>query len=413
MVAVQGPRGSPLRREHQLTASGNRRAFLAAAYGHAGCHASKLALPLVTLTAGAQSFDVTIERFGWTLTAFTLGMGASSVPAGLMGDRFGTGRVLTAYFWALALAAVACSQAQGFVPFLVAHAALGCAAGLFHPAGLGLISLVTPGPELGRAMGLFGVAGSVGLAFMPLAMGSALGWRAGFLMLAGAGVVGALACHHGLRTGWLPAGAGAAPTAMERVGARNDKLLGLLLVIMGVNAFVAAGWEAIFPQTVADQGLVALEDWHITTLVLVVGGVGQYVGGLLARDSFAAARLAVILVVQCLVLLGTATALDRGMLPFMFLMSFAFLNYGTQPIENKLLAAFTSSRRRATAYSLKFLVALLVAAPAPWIVARLYDGASLPQPSFRMLSVVTLVAVFAGWLFLKGSRGKKAAGSAA
>jgi len=364
-------------------------------------------LPLVTLMVGAESFGVTPERMGWCLSAFVLGMGATSLPAGLASDRFGSGRVLTAYFWALAVAALACGQAQGFGAFLMAHAALGCAAGLFHPAGLGLVSLVTPAPQLGRAMGLFGVAGSLGMALMPLAMGSALGWRAGFSMLAVAACVGAVVCHRGLRSGWLPAAAQGTPTTLQRAGDRQNELLLLLLVIMGVNAFVASGWEAVFPQTVADQGLVVLENWQIATGVLVVGGVGQYIGGLLARDAFAASRLAVILVIQALVLLGTATALDEGVLPFMFLGSFAFLNHGTQPMENRLLAAFTSSRRRSSAYALKFVVALMVAAPAPWMVAGMYEQTGQPQSAFRLLSAITLVGVFAAWLFLRGGRSGK------
>lgn len=403
MDAVPGARGAPLGREHPL----NRGAFLAAAFGHATCHGAKLALPLVTLTVGAESFGVEPSRVGWAVSAFTLAMGAASVPAGLAGDRWGTGRLLTAYFWVLAAAGVACGLAQGFGPFLAAHVALGLAAGLFHPAGLGLISLVTPREEIGRAMGLFGVAGSVGLACMPLVMGvsdAPQGWRLGFFVLGAAGLFGALACHVGLRAGWLPSGTGAAPHALQRDGTRKNGLLVLLLVIMSVNAFISSGWETLFPQTVSDQGLLSLEPWVISTGVLVVGGIGQYVGGILARDTFAAMRLAVILVIQCLVLLGTATALDSDMLPFAFLGSFAFLNYGTQPIENRLLAAFTSARRRSSAYALKFVVALVVATPSAWIVARMYDDHGEPQAAFRMLSAVSLVAVFAGYFFLRRRR---------
>lgn len=381
-----------------------RGAFLAACYGHALCHASKVALPLVTLAVGAEAFAVTPVQMGWAVSAFILAMGASSVPAGLLGDRYGSGRVLLVYFWLFALGAAACALSQTYAQFLAAQVLLGLASGLFHPAGLGLVSLVTPAAGLGRAMGLFGVAGSVGLAFMPVAMGSSLGWRTGFLALAAAGLVGAVAASAGLRMGWLPVGNEASAKALKREGERSNRLLVLLLLVMSVNAFVASGWETIFPQTVADQGLAAVEPWMVSTFVLVVGGVGQYVGGLLARDGLAASRLAILLVIQCLMLLGTAAALDSEMLPFMFLGSFAFLNYGTQPIENRLLAAFTSTRRRSTAYALKFVVALAVAAPAPSIVAHLYEDSGGSQSAYRMLSAVALGAVFAGYLFLRQGR---------
>ena len=355
----------------------------------------------------ASDFGVSIGQMGWALSAFVLAMGASSLPAGLLGDRWGTGRLLTLYYWLLAATALACMGAESFTAFLIAHGLLGFAAGCFHPAALGLVSLVTPSARLGKAMGWFGVWGSVGTAFAPLAMGSAFGWRAGFGMLSATALAGALACHVGLARGWLPVGRqdAADERALQRDPAQGRSLLMLLLVVMSVNAFLSTGWEAVFPQTIDDQGITVIRPWVIATFILVVGGFGQYIGGILARDAYATSRFAVILVVQCLVLLGTAMAIDRQLLPFAFLASFAFFNYGTQPIENRLLAAHTSTRRRATAYALKFVVALLVAAPAPLIVTTMYESGG-SAPVYRMLSTLAMVAVFFGYLLLRGERRK-------
>jgi MFS family permease len=340
------------------------------------------------------------------LTAFLVGMGCSSLPSGLAGDRWGTVRVLMVFFGLTAAAALGCGLSESFGAFLVAHAMLGVAAGLFHPAGLGLLSLSVESNELGSTMGKFGVIGSLGMIFMPFMVNSSLGWRAGYLGLAGGAAAMLVVCVALSRAGVL---IDERPPEEQQAKLSGPSLLNwrvaltLLLGAMGVNAFLSSGWESIYLETIRDVGLIVLEDKTVASGVLVVGALGQYVGGLLARDAFTASRYAVILVLQALVLLGTATALDRSMLPFMLLGSFAFFNTMTMPMENRLLAGYTSTRRRSTAYAFKFVVALLIAAPAPWLAHEFYDGVA-SQPVYRLLSLAGLVGVFAGYFFLRSTR---------
>lgn len=421
MEPVQAARGAPLGREHDLSpadgssaAAAPRAAFWVAAAGHALCHGSKVALPLITLTVAAEAFGVGLEAMGWAISAYVLGMGLASVPAGLAGDRWGTIPVLIGYGLLSGVAALACATAGSFGTFLAAHAVLGLAAGMFHPAGLGLLTLALPEREQGRAMGLFGVAGSVGMVAMPPLVGSSWGWRAAFFALGMGGFALALASWLLARRGHLhdsrPRGARAAAAPREAPARASNAPLILLLVAMSGNAFLNSGWETVFPETVAATGLLVLDDTAILVGILLVGGVGQYVGGMLSRDQFTAPRFAVILVLQVLILLGTAAALDRGLLPFAFLGSFAFLNYMTQPMENRLLAGLTSTRRRATAFALKFLCALVIASPAPRLMAGLVEGSAETAPGYRLLSALGLIGVFAAYFLLRQQRLARRAG---
>lgn len=398
--------GTPFGGQHNLNHS-SRAIFWVTSLGHAICHGSKVALPLIPLSAAADDFGVGISRMGSALTAFLIGMGCSSLPSGLASDRWGTVWVLMVFFGLTAVAAVGCGLAESFGEFLFAHALLGVAAGLFHPAGLGLLSLSVESDQLGSTMGKFGVIGSVGVIGVPFLVNTSLGWRAGYLGLAGAALMMLLVSVILSRVGLLidrRLSPGAAPEPAE-MGALDLRIpLLLLLLAMGVNAFLSSGWEAIFPETIKDVGLIVFENKTVACGILVVGAIGQYVGGLLARDVFTASRYSVILVLQTLVLLGTAAAIDRSMLPFMLLGSFALFNTMTMPMENRLLAGFTSTRRRASAYACKFVVALLIASPAPWLAARLYDGAPDSQGVYRFLSIVGLVGVFAGYFFLRTTR---------
>ena len=129
-----------------------------ASTGHGLCHASKLVLN-VSLAVAAADLGVGLVRMSLALTAFNLAMGVASLPAGLLADRYGTSRVLLAFFWLLAAGALLCSLSQGYATFLVAHALLGAAAGLYHPPGMALISLTASREGMGPALGLHGVAG--------------------------------------------------------------------------------------------------------------------------------------------------------------------------------------------------------------------------------------------------------------
>lgn len=366
----------------------------------------------MTLSVAASEFEVGEPRIGLAISAYTLAMAASSVPAGLLGDRFGQGKVLVAFFWLLAAAAVGCALAPTYGVLLVAHAGLGLAAGLFHPAALSLVSLSVERAQLGRAMGTFGLVGGIGWFVVPELMNTGLGWRLGFIVIAAVGVVGAVVTHVMMARGLVlgaavsqdPASAGD-PNSTDAEGHRTRLLLVSVLGAMGINAFLLDGFLPMFPETVNSLGTSIVQEHSLISLVMGVGAIGQYMGGILARDRFAGSRYAVLLLLQPLTLLSLAYSLDEPAWPFMLMGSFAFMNFMTQPIENKLLAVYTSSRRRATAFALKFVVALVIASPAGWLVATLYAGDGWGFPHiYRMLALVGMLGVFAGYVFLRQAR---------
>ncbi len=386
-----------------------------------------MALPAITLSVAARDFEVGEPQIGLALSAYTVGMALSSVPAGLLGDRFGPTKVLAAFFWLLAAAALGCAFAPTYGLLLIAHSLLGLSAGLFHPAGLSLVSLSVEPSRLGRAMGSFGLIGGLGWFSVPLLMNTGMGWRTGFQVIAAASALGAVVTHvmvarglvqwgttehgstpegsAGATTPGASPGRAPAPASLAGTGRARIILLVSLLAAMGINAFSMDGFLVMFPETVNSLGTWIVEEHVLIASVMAVGALGQYVGGFLARDQFAASRYAVLLVLQPLTLFSLAQSLGEPAWPFMLMGSFAFLNFMTQPIENKLLAVYTSARRRATAFAFKFVVALLVASPAAVLVATLFAEERWGFPAiYRVLSSVGMLGVIAGYAFLRLSR---------
>ncbi len=381
-----------------------RAAVVFASTGHALCHASKLVLPLV-LAAAAADLGVSLVGMAGALSVYLVAMALASVPAGLLADRIGTARVLLLFYWSLAAAAVLCWAANSYGTFVVAHGLLGAAAGLYHPPGLGLISLSTTRDEAGPAMGWHGVASSVGIAATPwavLQLAPHGGWRVVYLALAAAAAAGALAGHVMLRRRLVPAGSRPQPQAAEDGPLRRRGVL-LLLGVVAFNGFLIDGFTTLFPETVRTHSALAMDDQVVNMLVLAVGGVGQYLGGRLARGATEKRRYVIMLMLQPLAVGGVALLLGRPGAAFLFMGGFAFANYMTQPVENRLLAGATTTARRSTAYALKFLVSLLAGAAAPALIVGLAQSAG-HATAYAVLALVAVAGMCVGGIFWRVTR---------
>lgn len=381
-----------------------------ASAGHLLCHGAQILL-MQAQSETAALYRVDVEDVAWAITAFSLGMGLTSVPAGLATDRWGPSRVLTLYFGLVAAAALLCGLAPSFGVFFAAHALLGGAAGMYHPAGLGLISFASPRDDLGPALGIHGVFGNLGAASAPALVFAMHAWgnvRGAFLAVALIAAITAAITAVMRRRGLVTDRALAIVTPRPAPGRRSG--LAALLVAMSLNGFLFVGFMTLFPETLKAGGASAWEPGWVSVGILVLGGVGQYVGGLVSRGGQEGQRYAWMLLVQPVLLLAIASALASGavhagaaMLPILLFAAFSFLNYMTQPVENHLVAAYTSTVRRGAAFGMKFLANMVVGAPAAGLAAAITARSGAPA-AYGLLAAVGLVGLAGGVWFLRSAR---------
>lgn len=358
---------------------------------------------MLTLTRGSQELGGDVAFMGFCVTSFTMAMAAGSVPAGMIGDRYGTARVLAVNFALTALACLACAFAPGAWTFLFAYTLLGLAAGTFHPAALGLLSLSVPSERLGRAMGAFGVAGSIGMASMPLLMSETLGWRYGFGIMASVAALALVATVTLIRRGVLLPGVPppeAAPSAVAFSPARRSSLV-VLLMVMGVSGFLHAGFMVLAPETVKGDGGYIVSQSALMSSILLLGAIGQWVGGHIARETSRGGRYVFLLAWQPVLLFAVALNLGSQGMGFALMGSFAFLNTMLQPVENRLLTTFTSRARRSTGYALKFVVSLAIAAPAGKLLGELLEVPWSYSAMWKLLASVGALAAIGGLVFTR------------
>ncbi len=160
----------------------------------------------VAATVGEQSlgpvFPVTAAEFGLSEIDGGLAFGILAISiaimnlvGGLLLRRFGAQRMIVTAATTSALGALLAATANAFPQLVIAQVLLGGGAGLFFPAGLQSAGIAAGSSRRGYAMGLYGVAYSLGLAFAAGlgAIGSIVGWRYAFGISACLSAFGVLA----------------------------------------------------------------------------------------------------------------------------------------------------------------------------------------------------------------------------
>ena len=160
-----------------------------AGFSHFITHGYMTLLPAVLVViAGEHSLSFTDIGIIASIGYFLYGLG--SFPSGYLADRFGSKRVLTVGVFGMAVSSILVGLSPGAAGFAVTYALLGIFASIHHPAGLSFIArrvLTTRG----RALGLHGVLGNVGLFLTPMAAAFSVmlfgTWRAAYIIF---GIIG-------------------------------------------------------------------------------------------------------------------------------------------------------------------------------------------------------------------------------
>lgn len=200
----------------------------------------------VALPTLAQAFGASFQAVQWVVLAFLLGVTASIVTVGRLGDLYGRRRLLVGGLLLFVGAATVCGLAPSLGLLILARAAQGVGAAVLMALTLAFVADVVPKERTGSAMGLLGTTSAIGTALGPSVGGvltAHLGWQAIFFVQV---PLGLLALLLALRS--LPADR--AEDARQRVG--FDKVGTLVL------ASTLAAYSLAVTLGRGDLGLVNL-----------------------------------------------------------------------------------------------------------------------------------------------------------
>ncbi|WP_199174941.1 MFS transporter [Halegenticoccus soli] len=142
---------------------------------HGMVHTYELSIPIFVtiwltqyelIDLGVAQFDVTTATLGVVVTAGYGLFGVGALPGGVLVDRVGSRRLITLCLLGMAGSFLLLGLAPNLVVIALALLLWGAAASVYHPAGLALISKGVE--ERGTGFAYHGMAGNVGIGLGPL-----------------------------------------------------------------------------------------------------------------------------------------------------------------------------------------------------------------------------------------------------
>lgn len=369
--------------------------------GHSFAHLLMLLYPTVVLSlevAWNRPFE---ELIGLMLVGQVL-FGVAAVPAGWLGDRWSVPGMMAVFFIGTGAAAVATGFADGPFELALGLAAIGLFAAIYHPVGIAWVARnpVNRGKALG-INGIFGSAGTAGGAVVAGTLATAYGWQWAFFvpgaLCVGFGLVLLALILAGRVTDTHQAGR-SAPSESSR----GDMMRGglVLLVTIACSGLIYQTTSFAMPK-LFEQRLDGLVDTAagvgaLVSGVYLVSASAQIIGGWLA-DRYDLRRVYFVCWLLQIPVLAVAISLAGPVLiPVAALM--VLVNTMAVPAENSLFARYTPPAWRGTAFGVKFLVSLGVAAISVPLVGEMYRAFQEFGPLLATLAAAAALGTAAALL---------------
>ncbi len=379
-----------------------RNTLITTSLGHFLSHFNMLVFPAILIPLSTRLHMPLAEVLGLSFWMYLL-FGVTALPWGLAADRLGAKPLMAIYYAGAGCCGLA---AAGWIdaPRLLAPAlaGIGLFSGIYHPAGLGLISKQVT--RISYAMGINGMFGNLGLATAPLVAGAVTwlwGPQAAYFVLGAANLAGLMV----MILLPLPVEGGAVARADDPNGGRGFVIL---LVAMMLGGIVYRGGTVILPayfelrnpdvlKWLGEQlpngfsgNLVAT---LLTSAIFVVGMLGQYIGGRVAERYPLAPSYLLFHLITIPPAFAMAWAFDMPLI-LLALVYFFFL-LGMQPIENTLVSQLTPPHWRHAAFGMKFVLTFGMGALAVKGVQAIESnyGISWVYPSLGCVSLLLVATI--------------------
>ena len=419
-------------------------AWLASA-AHFLTHGYMTLLPavLVVLTGieGLTFFEIgVIGTVGYLL------YGAGSIPAGILTDRYGAKRMLVIGVIGMAVTSILVGISPVGWFFAVAYAVFGLSASIYHPSGLTLIAKHIE--KKGKALGLHGIMGNLGLTISPLFAALMImifnTWRAAYIVF---GLIGLGFAFFMLKTrveneaelsitsitDWLSrrkkaaeqmevqGNPGHAETAAGDLLSNDDSdpektitiPVALVLLYAGcmLFGFIYRGSITYFP-TLFQQEIDYISSQYppkptilagfLTSIVLSFGMIGLWISGYISDriKRPETAQIAVFILIFALLYFISKLS-DMPVIIFSAVFSMIF--FGWQPLQNTLIAKYTTKKSHGIGYGINFFLIMGVGSLATAAGGYLTDEHGA-YSVYSMLVIVAIIAVVVAVGVLKFSK---------
>ncbi|MBC8312442.1 MAG: MFS transporter [Candidatus Marinimicrobia bacterium] len=362
--------------------------------GHYLVHCVTMILPAILILLESE-YEISLVKLGTLVTTQFLFMGLGGLPAGVLVDRFGSKFILIIYFVGLSITCLWLYHSTSYLSFVIGMASLGLIAGLYHPAGLKIISHAQ---DVSRFMAYHGVFGSIGLATGPLFaawVSNLYTWRMAYLGVAFVSCIGFILTlfyseEKNENPQWL---------SLSVNLSHSHIILFTVSAIWGIAHHGVFNFLPYYFSERVELGFNPVSEGGILTgFVLLLGIFGQLFGGRIGsrypRKS----------------LLVWVVGLN---IPFLILMTFSWgtpliifacmmgaVNFMFQPISNSLIADVSPVQGRGLIYGISFALSFGVGSFSGIICGYIGDYLQINM-IFTSMAIILIPATIFAWLLKK------------
>lgn len=394
--------------------------------GHGMVHMYELAIPIF-ITVWITDLGVGSAALGVAVGLGYACYGIGAVPSGIATDAYGSRRLIVACLLGMGASFLLLALVDGLAGVTLALAVWGLAAGIYHPAGLRLIS--TGITERGTGFGYHGIAGNVGIAGGPLIATTlliVLDWRLVAALMAlpalvAAGYATTVSLDELAAVDATPERASTTdggPDAAENDVSTTSDLPSFRSVLADTRVIFAGGFLIAFPMLILEgfyyRGVLTfLPDTlasydslppatvagervepagYVYAGLLIVGMAGQYVGGKVSDLMPPEKAAAGVFLALAFITVLFVPAASAGLVPLLVVSGLlGFVLFGEQPLLQAIVAEYSDSDVRGLSYGYMFLGIFGVGA-----IGATFSGAVLAYATqetlFVLLAIVPLTA---------------------
>lgn len=345
---------------------------------HDGC--SDLLYPLFPVWA--REFSLSFAQVGLLRSAYSGALALFQVPAGLLAERWGEARILSAGTFLTAVGFLCLGAAGGFLPLLALLILGGLGSGTQHPLSAALVSRAYETGKNRLALGTYNFSGDLGKVVWPALVAlvtASAGWR---LAVQGMGLcalvasVGALLALSALTRQPGPAAGRAAAPSGSGWGIRHRLGFALLSAIHGIDNGSRTVFLTYLPFLLLGKG-VGIDLMGVAFGLTFAGGAtGKFVCGVISE------RLGIIrtvLLTEAATGLGILLLLALPVQPaFLLLPVLGVALNGTSSVLYGTVPELVVPERRSRVYGLFYTIGIGSGALAPPAFGLLSDWAGVP-----------------------------------
>ena len=351
----------------------------------------------ILLPLWAAEFSLSFAQVGIIRSAYSGGMAAFQIPAGLLAERTGERGVLVVGTIVTAAGFLLAGLAGGFLSLLLILLAAGLGSGVQHPLAS---SIVSKAYETGRrrvALGTYNFSGDLGKVAVPATVAliaTAIGWRTaagiyGAIGLTAAFVIWALLSRLDVGTRPTPREAAAVATG-SGWGIRDARGFRALTLIGMIDNGTRSPFLTFLPFVLLAKGSTMAGVGGAMALLFAGGAVGKFVCGLMAeRVGIVRAVIVTEAATTCGILAVLASPLHVA---YIVLVPLGIALNGTSSVLYGTVAELVTPERRSRAYGLYYTLTIATSALAPTLYGVLSDAVGVPA-TLTVVGLMVLVTI--------------------